>query len=122
MRKNLKNRLRGFTLIEIVIVIAIIAILLTLATYSFRNIRKKVRRTSCRENMRIIQQAAFLCQTERPELDNNNLTVKQLYKLGYLKRLPKCPSGGKYWISNEAEGTRISCVETTSGEDHGFVE
>ena len=68
MRKNLKNRLRGFTLIEIVIVIAIIAILLTLATYSFRNIRKKVRRTSCRENMRIIQQAAFLCQTERARI------------------------------------------------------
>lgn len=104
------------------IVIMIISILLALAVYSYRGIRDKIRRTSCRENMRLIRQAYFLAQTEHPELDNKNLTVPKLVKMGYLKSKPLCPSGGKYWITEEEEDTRVSCMEAPEGVDHGFLE
>ena len=113
---------RGFTLIELMITIAIVAILLSLAAWSFSGIRDRIRRTSCRENMRVILQAAHLCQTEMSAIDNKNITVEKLKELGYLRKRPLCPSGGKYWIQNEKEEIRVTCVEANNGANHGFVE
>ncbi|GAB4282633.1 MAG: hypothetical protein Kow0029_28310 [Candidatus Rifleibacteriota bacterium] len=104
------------------IVISIIAVLVTLAAYSFVGIRNRIRKTSCRENMRIILQAAILCQTEHPEIDNKNLTVAKLVELKYLKSRPRCPAGGSYSITDESENTRVTCFKTNNGDDHGYVE
>lgn len=104
------------------ITILIISVLLTMAAFSYRNIRDRIRKTSCRENLRLIRQAYFLAQTEHPEIDNKNLTVAMLVKMGYLKKKPVCPSGGKYWITEEVENTRVSCVEAPGGQEHGFIE
>ncbi len=112
----------GFTLIELMIVVLIISVLMAMAAYSYRGIRNRIRRTSCRENMRLIRQAYFLAQTEHPEIDNKNLTVPMLVKMGYLKKKPVCPSGGSYWITEEEENTRVSCVKTPDGQDHGYIE
>lgn len=120
IKTNKKSK--GFTLIELMIVISIIAILLALATYSFLGIRKKVRKTSCRENMRIIQQAVFMCQTENSNLDNKNLTIGKLFEMKYIKKRYSCPAGGNYSITDESENTRITCFKTNNGDDHGFVE
>lgn len=113
---------RGFTLIELMIVIAIISILVSMAAWSFSGIRKRIRRTSCRENMRVILQAAQLSQTEMANLDNENLTVQKLHELGYLRSRPTCPCAGKYWVQNEKDNLRVSCVETNNGDDHGYIE
>jgi hypothetical protein len=45
-----------------------------------------------------------------------------LVKMGYLKKKPVYPSGGSYWITEEEENTRVSCVKTPDGQDHGFIE
>jgi len=117
-----RRKLRGFTLIELMITVLIISVLLAMAAYSYVGIRNRIRRTSCRENMRIIRKAFFLAQTENPQLDNANLTVAKLVKLGYLKKKPVCPSGGSYWISDEKDEIRVTCVKTPDGQDHGYVE
>ncbi|MFZ5949851.1 MAG: type II secretion system protein, partial [Candidatus Rifleibacteriota bacterium] len=83
-----KIRKNGFTLIELMIVVAIIAVLLAMAAYSFSGIRNRIRKTSCRENMRIIRKAFFLAQTENPSLTDKDLTIDKLLKLGYLKTRP----------------------------------
>ncbi|HNX74435.1 MAG TPA: type II secretion system protein [Candidatus Rifleibacterium sp.] len=119
---HLKRRTAGFTLIELMIVIAIIGILVALASWSFSNIRTRIRRTSCRENMRVILAAALQSQTEMSSIDNTNLTVDKLKELGYLRRKPVCPCAGRYWIQNEKENLRVSCVETNNGDDHGYLE
>jgi hypothetical protein len=72
--------------------------------------------------MRNIHRAATLAQTERSDIDGTNLTVRKLIEMRYLRNKPACPSGGKYWIQGEHENLRVSCTETTDGEDHGFVE
>lgn len=123
--KQLSNRSiskKGFTLIELMIVIAIIAILMALATFSFRNIRRKIRKTACRENQRIIFNAAILCQTENPRMDSKNITVGYLDNNGYLRKKIKCPSGGSYSITGEEENLTVSCFKTLSGVDHGCYQ
>ncbi|MGM0599501.1 MAG: competence type IV pilus major pilin ComGC [Candidatus Rifleibacteriota bacterium] len=116
------KKTKGFTLIELMIVIAIMAILLGLAAYSFGEIRRKIRKTSCRENMRIIHEAVFLLQTEHPRLDNEDLKVDTLVEMGYLKKKPVCPSGGSYWIQDEDDKVKVSCNETPEGIDHGYID
>ena len=113
---------RGFTLIELMIVIAIISILVSLAAWSFSSIRNRIRRTSCRENMRVILNAAIRAQTEMAAIDNTNLTVDKLIQLGYLRRKPVCPNAGRYWIQDESDNLRVSCVETNNGENHGHLK
>lgn len=113
---------RGFTLVEIMIVITIISVLMMLASFSYVNIRDRIRKTSCMENMRTIYKATMLAQTERSDLDNKNLTVKMLCDENYLRRRPTCPAKGKYWIQGEKGKLRVSCVETIDGSDHGYFE
>ncbi|MBU1107477.1 MAG: prepilin-type N-terminal cleavage/methylation domain-containing protein [Candidatus Riflebacteria bacterium] len=116
------GNVRGYTLIEIMIVTLIISVLLALMSYSYTGIRNRIRRTSCMENMRVIYKGAMLCQTERADLDGKNLTVKVLCDEGYLRRRPACPSNGKYWIQSENGNLRVTCVETNDGISHGYYE
>lgn len=117
-----KTRRRGFTLVEIMVVIAIVSVLMMMVSYSYIGIRNRIRKTSCLENMRVIYKAATLRQTERGSSDSDNLTVKMLYDEGFLRRRPTCPSGGKYWIQGEDDKLRVSCKETLDGSDHGYFE
>lgn len=122
---HIKNRdlaRGGFNLIELMIAIAIISLLISLAAWSFLRIRSRIRTTSCRENMKVIHRAALSLQTERADLDGENLTVRKLMDLRYLRTRPVCPSGGKYWIQGEDQNLRVTCKETTDGDDHGYIE
>lgn len=113
---------RGFTLIELMVVIFVIGILVALASFSYRSIRQRLHRTSCRENMRIIQQAAVLCQTDHPEFEQGNLSVTDLVEMGYLRKRYRCPSGGQYAITREEAHVRVTCFKTNDGSDHGWFE
>lgn len=121
-KNNSLAKQKGFTLIELMIVIAIIAILLALATFSFRSIRRKIRKAACRENLRLIFNAAILAQTENSKLTGKNLTVTNIYNMGYLRKKLKCPSGGSYSITGEEENLTVSCFKTTNGDDHGSYQ
>jgi prepilin-type N-terminal cleavage/methylation domain-containing protein len=52
-----RRRERGFTLVEIMIVVLIIGILLAIAVPSFMNARERSRANACRSNLRQIQAA-----------------------------------------------------------------
>jgi prepilin-type N-terminal cleavage/methylation domain-containing protein len=58
MRKLMnRRRERGFTLVEIMIVVLIIGILLAIAVPNFINARERSRANACRSNLRQIQAA-----------------------------------------------------------------
>ncbi len=85
-------RRRGFTLIEIMIVIAIIAILATIAVPNFMRARGEAQLDGCIQNEKTIQTALemYLIRHKAPL----TIDVDTLVEGKYLKEAPKCPSAG----------------------------
>jgi prepilin-type N-terminal cleavage/methylation domain-containing protein len=91
---------KGFTLVEIMIVVLIIGILLAIAIPNFVKARETSRTKSCIANLKQIEAAK-----EQWAMDNRAGTTatpgtSDLYgTTAYVKNTPVCPSGGTYTIS-----------------------
>jgi prepilin-type N-terminal cleavage/methylation domain-containing protein len=103
MRKNKK----GFTLVEIMIVVAIIALLAAIAVPSFMNARTKSMQSSCMNNLRLIDGAI-----QQYALDNSNVLATAMTQLvgtnAYIKDTPVCKAGGAYTLPANL-GAKTSC-------------
>ena len=99
---------KGFTLVEIMIVVLIIGILLAIAVPNFIKARETSRSKSCVANLKQIEAAK-----EQWCMDNKQSTTAtpadtDLYgNTAYVKNTPSCPSGGTYTIGDMA--TRPVC-------------
>lgn len=90
---------RGFTLVELMVVLVIIAILVAIAVPIYSNTKANAQRRACQANLRLIDGAAaayFAGYGELPE------SVQELVDKGYLKSLPHCPAGNEpYSLDDE---------------------
>ncbi|MBC8137160.1 MAG: type II secretion system protein [Fibrella sp.] len=115
MNTNYNNRnhcnQRGFTLIEIMVVILVIGLLLTIAVPNFLKAREKARKNACVNNLRKIDWAkdCFLMDNNK---DRDTLIGEaDIYPpngISYLKTIPKCDSGGDYTIGSGSESPTCS--------------
>ncbi|MCG3176352.1 MAG: Type II secretion system protein G [Candidatus Omnitrophica bacterium] len=95
---KIRRNSKGFTLVEIMIVVAIIGLLAAIAVPNFVQARNTSRANACVNNLRIIDAAK-----EQDALENNIATgAASPNHLNYIKggALPTCPGGGNYTVGN----------------------
>ena len=112
----LKKNAAGFTLVEIMIVVAIIGLLAAIAVPNFAQARTNARRGTCINNLRLIDAGK-----EQYALENNKdstTTPASTDVTPYLKgnAMPTCPASGSYTIA--AIGTKPSCSKAASPDLH----
>ncbi len=101
-----KNNNKGFTLVEIMIVVAIIGLLAAIAIPSFVKNRNLAQQNRCINNLRMIDGAKQQAAVEMGWVDTtdagstaNASNVNEYIKGGE----PTCPSGGTYTYKTVAE-------------------
>ena len=101
------NKKSGFTLVEIMIVVAIIGLLAAIAIPSFMNSRIRSQTSACQNNLRQISGAK-----DQYALDHNNTAPTAFADLvtTYVKTTPVCPAGGNYTIG--ALDTDVTCDQS----------
>ncbi len=91
---------KGFTLVEIMIVVAIIGLLAAIAIPNFVHSRAKSQATACINNMRQIDSAIqqFSMETGKKAGDTINYPsdITPYIKLNVNSSIPSCPASGTY--------------------------
>jgi prepilin-type N-terminal cleavage/methylation domain-containing protein len=109
--RGLKSRLHlGFTLLEIMITVAIIGLLTVIALPSFFNARATSQKNACIDHLRQISGAK-----DQYALSHNGAAPGDLNQLvpDIIRRVPTCPAGGNYTIG--ALGEAPICSESALG-------
>ena len=104
------NRKGGFTLVEIMIVVAIIGLLAAIAIPNFVRARQTAQQNACLNNLRIIDAAKQQWALEKSKTADAIPTVQDIapyLKLDANGNVPGCPSGGTYTLN--AVGELPSC-------------
>ncbi len=104
--------MKGFTLVEIMIVVLIIGILLAIAVPNFVKARETSRARTCTGNLKQIDSAKEQYAMENQLAEGDSVDETALWGDGsapgdYMKKPPACPSGGTYSVN--AVGTDPAC-------------
>ena len=103
----MNKRNQGFTLVEIMIVVAIIAILAAVAIPNFIKYRQNSQAAACVSNLKQIEAAyeqAKLASSSDVPSDVSGLVGPTKY----IKNMPICPAGGTYELGNDKTGPTCS--------------
>jgi prepilin-type N-terminal cleavage/methylation domain-containing protein len=117
-RKNYVHMARmGFTLIEIMIVVALIGMLAAIAVPSYKHARERTRMVTCIHNLKVIDNSIQQWAMETKRQSGTPVTETDIR--AYMKAVPVCPAGGStFGDSYQITETDASplCLRVTSGE------
>lgn len=83
MLKFIKNK-KGFTLIELIVVLAVLAIIMAIAVPRFLGIQESARENADHQTVQLIAKAAELYFVQRDDPDEDEVTVAELTSGSYL--------------------------------------
>ena len=93
------KKIKGFTLVEIMIVVAIIGLLAAIAIPNFIAARTRAQTTACIANLKQLQGAKTLYGLDN-QLSGAGSPVMGVLIPNYIRSTPSCPSGGAYTLNN----------------------
>ncbi len=117
MFRYTSKRRRGFTLIEIMIVVLIIAVLLAIAIPNFMKARDTSRAKACVANLRQIDTAKMQWAMDNKKVGTDVPVEADLIPT-YIKNALSCPSGGAYTIN--AVDTNPACPNVGTFATHAL--
>lgn len=95
MRRSVKKK--GFTLVEVMIVVSLIAMLLAIAAPSFVKTRDTARTNACLSNLKALDGAKMQWAMERQKNDGDTVTWVEIAP-SYMKKQVNCPWGYNYTL------------------------
>lgn len=109
MKLTVSRNQAGFTLVEIMIVVAIIGLLASIAIPNFVKARTTAQITACINNLKQISGAIETWALEAKKGPSDAVTDADLFGASlYIKAKPNCPAGGTYSV------TTVSAAPTCS--------
>jgi prepilin-type N-terminal cleavage/methylation domain-containing protein len=84
----------GFTIVELMIVVAIIAIIVAIATPYYAHYRRASIRSACIANMKELDAAVTLAQLHGVAIPDRDTLMGANGEIGYLMSMPTCPANG----------------------------
>jgi len=108
------TRKSGFTLVEIMIVVAIIALLAAIAIPNFVKARTASQKSACIANLKQIDGAKATWALEQKKTSADLPTTADLYgSTLYIRDEPLCPAGGAYSLL--PVDPKPTCTKSTEG-------
>jgi len=119
----IRSSRKGFTLVEIMIVVAIIGILIAIAVPGFIKARNLSRLNACQENQTKIDGAVsqYILEERIDTLGDATAVHGSGWESelvgadDYLRNIPQCPAGGTYTVltTPAANGEQVECSIAT---------
>ena len=99
--KMSSSRQTGFTLVEIMIVVAIIALLAAIAIPNFVKARSASQRSACIANLKQISGAKATWALEAKKVNSDTCADTDLFgSTAYIRVKPGCPANGTYSLTD----------------------
>src|SRR5471032_2978475 len=122
MKTNKTSRKAGFTLVEIMIVVAIVGLLAAIAVPNFIRARATSQANACINNLRQIHAAINEWALENGKSTAStvaNTTVVSAYiKLNSANRVRGCPANATYHTSSGGGSPQVNCTLSTLTPGH----